>query len=242
VTEEQGLPSQTSATLPRELRDVLISFSIALHRFGMYPEGHPSLPPTVEQVVGLLADLLFAKPTLSLGVARSQLVIEGLATDPKNPVLLELASRLHRHHLGALTFDRGVTEDELLEFLRMLARDPDRGSGPLGLDPEFRKVRWPHVAAYPLDYERLRFLEGEEHDRETEQARAKRTRSAQLWLGLARAALATSVLDDALSAEEEEELLNAAPDAVAKAIDNRRKDSAYDQVIVGYMLQIADEL
>ena len=242
MTEELELSTQASATLPRELRDFLIRFSIALHRFGMYPEGHPSLPPTVEQVVGLLADLLFAKPTLSLGVARSQLVIEGLATDPKNPVLLELASRLHRHHLGAITFDRGVTNQELLEFLRLLARDPDRGSGPLGLDPEFRKMRWPHVAAYALDYERLRFLEGEQHADETEQARATRTRSAQLWLGLARAALATSALDEALSADEEEELVNAEPEAVAKAIDSRRKDSAYDQVIVGYMLQIADEL
>lgn len=241
MTEGTSLPSQATATLPRELRDFLIRLSIALHRFGMYPGEHPSLPPTVEQVVGLLEELLFSKPTLSIGVARTQLVIEGVATDPKNPVLLELAARLHRHHLGAITFERGLTIDELHEFLRLIARDPDRGSGPLGLDPAFRTRRWPHVAAYSLDYERLRFIEGEHEGDETEQSRAKRTRSAQLWLGLARAALASSALDEAAS-DEDEDLLDAAPEAVAKAIEDRRKDSAYDQVIVGYLLQIADEL
>lgn len=233
---------QASTSLSRELRDFLIRFSIALHRFAMYPDDHPSLAPTVEQVVGLLGDLLYAKPTLSLGVARTQLVIEGVATDPKHPVLLELAARLHRHHLGALAFERGVVPDELHEFLRLVAQDPDHGQGPVGLDPEFRKRRWPHVTAYPLDYERLRFMEGEAPLDETEQARATRTRSAQLWLGLARAALAAGQADEALSEEEEEELVNASPEAIARAIDDRGRDSAYDQVIVGYMLQIADEL
>jgi hypothetical protein len=231
-----------STSLSRELRDFLIRFSIALHRFGMYPEGHPSLAPTVEQVVGLLEELLFAKPTLSLGVARTQLVIEGVATDPKHPVLLELATRLHRHHLGALSFERGIVPDELHEFLLLVAHDPDRGDGPLGLNPEFRKRRWPHLSAYPLDYERLQFMDGQERLDETEQARATRTRSAQLWLGLARAALAAGTAEDALTEEREEELINTSPEMVARAIDSRGRDSAYDQVIVGYMLQIADEL
>jgi hypothetical protein len=242
VTASPEPTGQASTSLSRELRDFLIRFSIALHRFGMYPEGHPSLAPTVEQVTGLLAELLYAKPTLSLGVARTQLVIEGVATDPKHPVLLELATRLHRHHLGALSFERGIVPEELQEFLLLVAQDPDRGGGPLGLDQEFRKRRWPHLAAYPLDYERLRFMEGETPADETEQARATRTRSAQLWLGLARAALAAGTAEDALSREEEEELLNAAPETVARAIDSRGRDNAYDQVIVGYMLQIADEL
>ena len=32
------------------------------------------------------------------------------------------------------------------------------------------------------------------------------------------------------------------PEIVARAIDAHQNDSAYDQVVVGYMLQIADEL
>jgi hypothetical protein len=225
------------------LRDFLIRFSIALHRFAMYPDDHPSLEPTVDQVIELVGELLFAKPSLSLGVARTQLVIEGVATDPRNPVLLELAQRLHRHHLGAITFQPGVGTAELYGFLQIVARDPDHSGGPVGLSPEFQAMRWPHISAHPLNYERLRFLDGEAPPDETDERRVSRTRAAQLWLGLARAALASGdSARDAVPDEEDDEYVDVDPGVVAKAIDGRQRDGAYDQVIVGYMLQIADEL
>lgn len=243
MTDGGSASSEAAATaLSRELRDFLIRFSIALHRFAMYPADHPSLEPTVEQVIGLLTDLLYSKSSLAMGVARTQLVIEGVATDPKNPVLLELAQRLHRHHLGAITFERGVGATELYGFLQIVARDPDHFGGPVGLSPEFSQLNWPHIAAHPLNYERLRFLEGEAPQEETEAKRATRTRAAQLWLGLARAALASGGAERDSGEDEEAELVNADPAVVAKAIETRQRDGAYDQVIVGYMLQIADEL
>ena len=36
------------AALSRELADLLIEFSIALHKHAMYPEGHPSLEPAAK--------------------------------------------------------------------------------------------------------------------------------------------------------------------------------------------------
>src|SRR3989454_3561293 len=38
-----------------------------------------------------------------------------------HPVLRELAGRLHRHHLGAITFRRGVEQEEVADALRTLA-------------------------------------------------------------------------------------------------------------------------
>lgn len=240
------LGEAAATALTRELRDFLIRLSIALHRFAMYPDDHPSLEPTVDQVIGLVSELLYVRLSLSLGVARTQLVIEGVATDPKNPVLLELAQRLHRHHLGAITLRQGVGAAELYGFLQIVARDPDHAGGPVGLSPEFRAMRWPHISAYPLNYDRLRFLEGDAPPDETNEHRVSRTRAAQLWLGLARAALASGGGDQesAPDADDEanEEYLDADPSVVAKAIEGRQRDGAYDQVIVGYMLQIADEL
>jgi len=69
----------------------------------MYPEGHPRWRPPRSRHTPRRASLRRAA-TLALGVARQQLVIEGVATDAKNPLLAELAGRLHRHHLGAVTF------------------------------------------------------------------------------------------------------------------------------------------
>src|SRR5690242_6810313 len=161
----------------------------------MYPEGHPSLAPAAAAVGRRAADLLRDRVTLSLGVAHLQLVIEGVATDPKHPVLAKLAGRLHRHHLGAVTFSRGITADEISAVLRTLAEEADRTAQPLGLRPRDALPNWEHLRLHPLTYDRLELLDegGEEVPPESRGARA---RSAQLWVGLARAALAGQITDD----------------------------------------------
>jgi hypothetical protein len=77
----------------------------------MYPGGHPSLDAAVAGVTRCAARLLEERPVLVFGVARRQLVIQGVATDPDQPVLRRLAEGLHRH-LGAVSYSRGVRADE----------------------------------------------------------------------------------------------------------------------------------
>lgn len=233
----QGAQGQTSerATLSRDLSSFLIEFSIALNKHAMYPGGHPSLEPAAERVIGRIEPLLGKKGTLSLGVARQQLIIEGVATDPANPVLKDLAARLHRHHLGAISFRRGLERDELHEALVLVAEEADLTGHPLGLGPAEQLAAWPHVQLYPLTYERLELIDEEEQD--DGQSGERRTRGAQLWVGLARAAMAKTDAEADTEADTE-----ADPAAVADAIRDHPKTVAYDQVIVGYMLQIAEEV
>ena len=260
-----------ATTLPRELSDFLIEFSIALHKHAMYPGGHPTLEPAAAAVAGRLETLLADRGTLSLGVAREQLVIEGVATDPRNPVLHDLADRLHRHHLGAISFARGVSWEELEEALKLLAVDADRGEGAIGLRPMARIATWPHLRLYPITFDRLELVGDEGPDA----GNVSGGRPAQLWVGLARAALAAEDVQQEKQPSIEgkppepwafrpepkpltEEELEAAtsqveaagnlleapaePLQVAKAIEGHERGTAYDQVIVGYLLQIAEEL
>ncbi len=232
----QGAQGQTPerATLSRDLSSFLIEFSIALNKHAMYPGGHPSLEPAAERVIGRIEPLLEKKGTLSLGVARHQLIIEGVATDPANPVLKDLAARLHRHHLGAISFRRGLERDELHEALVLVAQEADLTGQPLGLGPAEQLAAWPHVQLYPLTYERLELI-GEEDQGDGSDER--RTRGAQLWVGLARAAMAGTGSETDAEADTD-----ADPAAVADAIRDHPKTAAYDQVIVGYMLQMAEEV
>lgn len=242
MTEPSGTsgPAKPEATPSRDLADFLIELSIALHKHAMYPGGHPSLAPATERVVERLTRTLEGRSTLSLGVARNQLVIEGVATDPKNPVLKDLAGRLHRHHLGAITFRQGLAPRELHDVLELLG-EADRTGEPLGLGPRERLTTWAHVRLYPLTYERLDLIEDAptERDQTDPGAREDRTRAAQLWLGLARAALAADTVAAAAPADQP---TPTDPTAVARAIQAHPRGTAYDQVIVGYLLQIADEV
>ena len=237
--------------MSRELSEFLIELSIALHKHAMYPSGHPSLGPAVARLVRRGEALLHDRASLSLGVARSQLVIEGVATDPRHPVLAELAGRLHRHHLGAVTFNRGIEAGEVTDVLRTLAVEADRTGQPLGMGDAAKLSAWPHIRLHPMSYERLELLEGRPAgvpglegpggsgggggSKDEEGAlRDARVRGAQLWIGLARAALAGQISED--------EAPPTKPAIIAKAIDDHARGEAYDQVIVGYLLQIAQEL
>jgi len=227
------------AALSRELADFLIELSIALHKHAMYPEGHPSLAPAAAGVTRRAEHLFEERATLALGVARQQLVIEGVATDPKNPLLSELAGRLHRHHLGAVTFHRGLRVTEVVDVLKTLAAEAERTGQPLGLGAPEQLRAWDHVRLHPITYERLELLQEDDQAGALDDKGAKERglRGAQLWVGLARAALTADALasDDGPPPATE-------PSMIAKAIDEHPKSAAYDQVIVGYLLQIADEL
>ena len=234
-----------AAALSRELADFLIELSIALHKNAIYPPGHPLLKNTVGGVTRRIVALLQERTSLSLGVARHQLVIEGVATDPNHPLLRELAQRLHRHHLGAVRFSQGVTPDEIASVLRTIGAG-GRDEQPLGLGPSENLTAWKNVRLYPLTYDQLELLD-ESDDPPPDSDAQKETRGgrgAQLWVGLARAALAAESMHaaDAALAQQPSKETSTDPVVVARAIDEHSKDVAYDQVIVGYLLQIAEEL
>jgi hypothetical protein len=265
VSSESHQSPPERGTLSRELIDFLIELSIALQKFAIYPAGHPMLSTTVHRLEQRLAPLLDLSDTVSLGVARHQLVIEGIATDEGHAVLRDLAQRLHDHHLGAVKIIRGVRSEELREFLVTLGVEHGKDATPVGLLGEDALPTWQHVRLYPLAYEHLELLDEKDDIPATGGDRQRGgggARAARLWVGLARAALAgggagrrektspgapDAAAPDAkgetpLEVAEAEEQAAADPEAVARAIDEHKREAAYDQVIVGYLLQIADEL
>ena len=221
-------------TLPQDHAELLLELAVAVHKNAIYPGTHPLLVASVDSLARRLAAFFDQTPTLSIGVARRQLIIEGVATNEEHPILRDLAARLHRHQIGALRFNRGLERHELGEILGTVAADAGRVQQPLGLMGPETLQRWKNARLFPLTFDQLELIEdGLDAAPEGEHAREARTRAAQLWIGLARAALAR---------ESTAELPTTDPDAVARAIDERKDDSAYDQIVVGYMLQIADEL
>jgi hypothetical protein len=236
-------PRLAVATLSRELADFLIELSITLNKHAIYPQSHPLLDVAVDGVANRLGTLFIGdRETLSIGVARRQLIIEGVATDPLNPVLKELAQRLHNHHVGAVKFVRGIGRTELADVLAALAIDPVRSEKPIGLDTQRVGDLWQHVRFFPLTYDRLQLIEDEPGDEAPRVDQMAAGRATQLWIGLARAALVSDTSNPIAPRQEADESTALEPASVARAIDEHQREEAYDQVIVGYLLQIGEEL
>ena len=151
-------PKSGRSVLTRELSEFLVELSVALHRHSMYPTGHPSLGPAVEAIVRRAEKLLQDRPMIALGVARRQLIIEGVATDPNQAVLRRLAEGLHRHHIGAMSISRGVEPDEFRDALLALSHEAER-DGPLGLRRSGQQIEWRHLKLHPLNFDGLALVD-----------------------------------------------------------------------------------
>ncbi|MGH7525347.1 MAG: hypothetical protein ACREMX_01435, partial [Gemmatimonadales bacterium] len=211
-------------TLARDLADLLMELSLALGHQSAYPPGHPMLLAAAERLTHTLAVVLDSRETLTLGIARRQLVIDGVATDPRNALLGNLAQRLHRHRVAAARFERGIAGSEAAAMLRALSTDP-RKDGPVGLLPEEER-RWPHVQLYPARYGKLELRDGD--------GEADESPGVRLWLDLTRAALP---LDGEAGTAGSNH-----PVVLAAAINRHGRDVTYDETVIRYLLQVADEV
>jgi len=218
------------ATLRREHLELLLDVGLCLQRYGMYPGGHPSLDAAVTRLAVRLGEVLRERESLSIGVARRQLIVDQAATDPSHPVLRSIADRLYRHRLGAVAFRRGVTVEELAGALGAVSSDPERSGEPLGSASAERLAAWPSIRFYRVTYEQLQLAASEEAERDGDGSGAGA--ADELWRGLAQAALqrdGDGAAADVGGAE------------VAGAI-SAAGDASYDRMIVEYMVQLAGGL
>jgi hypothetical protein len=213
------------ATLSRELADFLIEFSIVLHKRSMYPAGHPHLRDSTDRFVRRMRVLLDTRETITLGVARHRLVIENVTTDANNALLRDLAHRLHRHRIGSVHLTQGATVEEVEGLLAALGTDPQRGDGPVGKRLD-QVGPWAHIRLRPVGYDQFALQDGEPAGSlEPEEERDG-------WVELAQLALAS---ESALA-------VNTDPLVVAEAIDRKSGEVAYDQVVLGYLARVAEEM
>jgi hypothetical protein len=229
-----------------------VELAVALQRRAMYPGGHPTLAAAEQRLIQRITPLLANVEAVAVGVARDQLVIDGNATDPRNPHLSGLAERLHGHRLAGFRFTDGLTLDELTAFLTRLARDPEE----LGKEPLSEAARvvanWRHITLYRQSYERLELVGDDEG--EADSGPRSLPRGAQLWLALAQAAM---VVDQGGGhgggsgggegsgkgpGSGPGNDIETDPTAVAKAINARARETGYEQAVVGYLIQIAQQL
>ncbi|MBA2627555.1 MAG: hypothetical protein H0U85_06050, partial [Gemmatimonadales bacterium] len=204
-----------SAQQSREIADLITEFSVALHKYTIYPAGHPLVDEAAGSLLARLEAILATRPTLAIGVAPTQLIIGGVATEASSAVARELASKLHRRNVGGLKCTPGIERAELGEALGALARE--QGASQPDDAAAVTEQSWPHIRIFPLTYEQLHL----DDDRPASDA------TDDLWLGLARSALDAE--DRAESA-----VLND-PVLVARAIAARKGDAAYDETIIDYL-------
>jgi hypothetical protein len=126
------------------LTDFLVELANAINKHAMYPDGHPVLLTVADALARSLGLIFRDRAALALGVSPNQIIIAGSATDTSHVLMRDLAARLHRRNIGAVKLYRGVEPTEMVDLLRVLARD-----SAVADDGSPAERRWPHIRLHP---------------------------------------------------------------------------------------------
>ncbi len=177
--------STPTEALTREMADLMVELSVGLHKYSMYPDGHPLLESAVSGITRRLSLVLAERQMIAIAVARNHLVVDGIPTDPGHTVTRDLALKLFRREIGAIRLYEGVQDNELQEMLKAIARETPRVEG----EPEEAR-EWAHVRLFPLTYDQLE-LQQDAADQSTEERAGWAT---NLWGKLASASLGLGIM------------------------------------------------
>jgi hypothetical protein len=157
------------------MQQLLMRFTGALNRRRAYASTHPMVLAAEDQLHESISGALAARPVLTIAVAKTELLIDGEPYVTRSSYARELATRLHRRGVGAITIQVGVPQLQLRETLAWLATDPTT-------DDEIANDRAPAlsgIAVTRVAYDQLALGDAE---------RAAEHSAAHLWRSLAQIA------------------------------------------------------
>lgn len=105
------------------MQQLLMRFAGTLNRRRAYAAAHPMVVTAEASLLDDVTAALAGRSVLSIGVARHELLIDGEPYESKGTYARELATRLHRRGVGAITFEAGVVLDQLRAALGWLAAE-----------------------------------------------------------------------------------------------------------------------
>lgn len=140
------------------LSNAVIELNIARHILSLYSREHQLVQLSLDKTTSILSELFELRPEISLAVAKDTLIIDERHLDPKNPVYREFALALSQMSVALVSFVKGVTREEVYDFLRFLSREAT-GVSAETLSDILAEYQLRHILIEPLDYRAFAFAE-----------------------------------------------------------------------------------
>lgn len=99
-------------------------FGFVLNQYRLYSERHPASQHAVATFRDKLEQILGSEPTLTLGFMGGDLLANDATIDSERIGVAELLRESQRLHLESLVFEKGITEEEISSFFKVLAMPP----------------------------------------------------------------------------------------------------------------------
>jgi PAS domain S-box-containing protein len=136
--------------------DLVKLFLFVLNQSRLYSNKHPAAQLAMRNFLAKLDAVLGADETLAVGFVEGRVVINDQPLDPKTPGVLELAKESRRLNLDGLVFVKGLGEEEVASFFKLVSLPPKVLEEKGGLAKLFEEADFHHVRLENARYKMVR--------------------------------------------------------------------------------------
>lgn len=235
---EDEVPPKEMPLDTRLLSDVVIELNISRKNVGIYPPGHIQISKSIDRAFEAMLKLFEVRSEMTFGVAKDTLFVGQDYLDRANPVYRDFALSLYSQGVAAVTFRRGMDQDELIRFHRLITTRPEEIKSRGGISSVIEDADLPHIRITPIDY--AGFHVTDEQEIAGEHVRTP-DRDVGLWEDfishLSSGTIALSGKDAGISLKDAEQV---DPAELARLLNERKLDphavlQSYDKVISSHV-------
>jgi len=135
--------------------DLLRRIAAGVRAAQLYAPDHPLVGRNMSALVGGLTTLHQHQPSITVGIVGSELVVADTPMPKVSSSMTELIRRLKDNKVERISFERGVTQEELVALMQNLSRLGTRGT----TDPE-KELSSAHIRVGRLKIEEEKKQEG----------------------------------------------------------------------------------
>lgn len=141
---------ETVALQIQLLDEVIKNFRITLKNGIFYESNHPIYTASLQSFKNTLDQWLKEKETLELGISHDNLFLDGTSFVGRNERYTDVANYLHLRGLISLSFQRGVTLEEIKQFFDVLRQSRKAIQKNGGIQKQMASIR--HIEVKEIDY------------------------------------------------------------------------------------------
>jgi len=129
-----GSSQMSLAVAQRNAENLVKRLELLVKALQMFPSGHPSIDPSTESFLNILSKFYKEKEQVTLSVMGDTVMVNDISVERKSTSMSSFIRAFTERKMSSLTFDQGVTAEDIKTFAKMFNRPPAYISEHGGMD------------------------------------------------------------------------------------------------------------
>ncbi len=119
-----GSSQMSLAVAQRNAENLVKRLELLIKALQMFPSGHPSIDPSIESFLNTLSKFYKEKEQVTLSVMGDTVMVNDISVERKSASMSSFVRTFVERKMSSLTFDPGVTAEDVKTFAKIFNRPP----------------------------------------------------------------------------------------------------------------------